>query len=85
VSQFHRLCSLYFTKQNERKGWKGKKKESKLTLNRWSATVHTRLAKSLDAPRIIVPVESKSTDITPALLPTSIPLLSYCPPEIKTK
>jgi hypothetical protein len=45
--------------------------------------VHTRLAKSLEAPRIRVPVESKSTDITPALLPTSIPLLSHCPPEMK--
>lgn len=53
-----------------------KKKEIKLTLNRRSLTDHTRLAKSFDDPRIRLPVVSKSTDITLALEPTKIPLLS---------
>ncbi|KAI4503346.1 hypothetical protein M0802_001568 [Mischocyttarus mexicanus] len=50
-----------------------------LTLTRRSLRVHTLLAKSLEAPRMRVPVESKSTDITPALLPTSTPLHSDVP------
>lgn len=50
-----------------------------LTLSRWSFTVQTRDAKSLDAATIWVPVLSNSTDITPALLPMSIPLHSAIP------
>lgn len=52
---------------------------SSLTLNLWSPTVHTRLAKSLEAPTIYTPVASKSTDITPAFEPTNVPLLSTTP------
>lgn len=50
-----------------------------LTLNLWSATVHTRLAKSLEAPTMYAPVESKSTDMTPAFEPTNVPLFSTIP------
>lgn len=50
-----------------------------LTLKRWSATVHTRLAWSLQEASIIVPVESNSTELMPALLPTKTPRDSHVP------
>lgn len=53
--------------------------EALLTLSRWSATVQTLDAKSFEAQMMCVQLESKSTDMTPWLQPTSIPLLSAIP------
>ena len=44
----------------------------RVCLSLQSSTVQTRLAKSLLAPRMMVPVVSKSSDITAALLPVSV-------------
>lgn len=61
------------------RSWKHNNCMKGLTLSRWSATVHTLLAKSLDAQRMWVPFESKSIDMTAALLPMRLPFGSHWP------
>ena len=57
----------------------------RVCLSLQSSTVHTRLAKSLLAPRMMVPVVSKSRDITAALLPVSVAFSSAVTPLLSSQ
>ena len=57
----------------------------RVCLSLQSSTVHTRLAKSLLAPRMMLPVVSKSNDITAALLPVKVDFNSAVVPLLTSQ